>query len=123
MYPAGLARNTTPNLRKEVSLGDFHYQSIYNRLLDFADVGEGRAPNDKRAIACIILFIFDIAVHWSTKTKPVSAARSTDSKVRNLYLATKMVQWLRPILQIFDSNSPMLQLPSIRIFNLQLILL
>ena len=38
------------------------------------------------------------AVHWSAKTQPASEAHSTDSEVCTFYLATKMVQWLRPIL-------------------------
>ena len=58
MYPSGLDGTNTHDLRQEVPTGDFHYQKIPNGLVDFADGGYGRAPNDKRAIACIVLYIF-----------------------------------------------------------------
>ena len=78
---------------------DFHSQKIFNSLVCFADVGQGRALNDKIFIACVIICIFGVAVHLSAKTHPVSAAHYTCSDVCTFYLATKMVQWIRPVIQ------------------------
>ena len=99
IYPAGLDITTTHDLSREVSPGDFHSQNISNVLVDFSDEGEGRSPNDKCAISCVILCIFGVAVHWSAKTQPDSSYHSADSEVCTFYLATKMVQWFRPILK------------------------
>ena len=75
-------------------------------------------PNEKCAIYFIILSLFVAPVHWLTKTQPASAAHSTDSEVDTFYLATKMVQYLLPILQnlglqvsdaptpIYEDNQP-----------------
>ena len=78
IYPDGLDGNTTHELCQEVSPGDFHSQNIYNDLVDFADWGEGRAHNEKLAIACIVLCIFGVDVNWSVKTPPSSEAQYTD---------------------------------------------
>ena len=97
MYPAGLYGTTTHELHQEVYPGDFDSQTISNGIVDFIYGGEGRDPNEKRSIACVILCIFDVAVHWLYKNQPASAAHYTESEVHTFYLATKMVQWLRPI--------------------------
>ena len=55
------------------------------------------------------LSFFCIAIHWLYKTQPYSLEYSTYSEVHPFYLATKMVQWLWPILQKFElqvSNAP-----------------
>ena len=81
MYLTGLDGTTTHELCQESSLGNFHFQNISNGLVDFAYVVEGYDTNDKLAIAWFILCIFGVAVHWSYKTQPSSAAHSIDSEV------------------------------------------
>ena len=97
MYPAGLYGTTTHDLHQEVSPGYFHPQKISNSLVAFSYGVEGRAPNEKRAVACGILFLFGVAVHCSDKTQPASSDHSTDYEVRTFYLDTKMVQFLQHI--------------------------
>ena len=67
MYPYGLARTTTHELHQQLYPGDFHSQKIYNGLVAFSDGGEGRNPNKKCTIACVILCLFGISVHWPEK--------------------------------------------------------
>ena len=108
LWPYG---NTTHKLRQESPPGEFHSQKICNGLIYFSDGGEGRSPKYKRTIACAIICLSGVAVHWSGKTKPASAANSTDSRFLTFYLATKMVQWHQPILkslgfQFYDAPTP-----------------
>ena len=72
---------------------------ISNGLVYFSHGQEVCAPNDKISIYCIILCLFGVSIHWSAKNQPSSAAHSKDSEVSTFYLSTKMVQWIRPILQ------------------------
>ena len=63
MYPPDLDVTTTHDLYREVSPDYLHSQKISNGLVAFSDGVEGRYPNDKRAIACVILCIFVVSVH------------------------------------------------------------
>ena len=56
MYPSGFDGTTTHEFRQDVSPGDFCSQNISNGLVAFSDGEEGRAPNERRTISCIILF-------------------------------------------------------------------
>ena len=77
MYPVGLYGTANYDLRQEISPGNSHSQNISNCLFAFAYEGEGRTPNDKLIIACVILCIFGIYVHWSNKTQLASAPHTT----------------------------------------------
>ena len=79
--------------------------------------------NDKHAITCVVLFLFGVSIHWSTKTQPAYVVHSTDSNVYTLYLVTKRVQFIGPILQTLAFKYPMAKLRSTRTFNLQLTLI
>ena len=111
MYPAGLDFTATHDLCQEVSPDNFHSQKISNGLIYFSYLGEDHSPKYKRSVACAIHCIFGVAIHWSDKTQPASAAHSTDSYVRTFYLSTKIVQWIWTILQnlgnqISDAPTP-----------------
>ena len=79
MYPVSLDGITTHDLCQYFSPGELHFQTIPNVLVNFSDGGEVRVPNDKIAIACVILCIFGVAFHWSEKAQPDSVAYYTDS--------------------------------------------
>ena len=64
MYPAIIDVTKTHEIHQDAYLGDFHFQNIFNGLVDFADGREGCDPNEKRAIAWLILCIIGIAIHW-----------------------------------------------------------
>ena len=98
MYPAGLYDTITHDLHQEVSQVDFYSQKIFNGLVSFAYVGEGRTPNYKRSIAYVIP-LFYVAINWADKTQPAYVSHYTDSEVRTFYIATKMIKWPQPILQ------------------------
>ena len=99
MYPTGLVGTATHDLHQEVFPDEYHFQKISNGLVPFLYGVEVCALNQKPAIACFILCIFIIDVHWLAKNQPVSVAHSTYYKVLTLYFATRMVQRLRPILK------------------------
>ena len=63
IYPIELYRTTTYDICKEVYPGNFHPKNITKGLVDLKFGGEGRVPNEKRAIACIVLCLFGVAVH------------------------------------------------------------
>ena len=78
-------------------------------MVAFTDDVEGRATNDKHAIACLIFCIFVLAIDWPDKTQPASEDQSPESEVRTFYLPPQMFQWIRPILQNIGfqrSNAP-----------------
>ena len=79
MYPSGIDGTNTHDIHQDIYPGELHYQKISNGLVDFVDGGEGCGPNGKKTMAFGILFIFGVAVHWSAKTQPESAAHYTDS--------------------------------------------
>ena len=118
MYPDVVYGTTTHDLCQGFSPGGFHSQKISNGLVSFAGGVKVRASNDKRYIAYAILYIFGIGLHWSVKNQSESVSHYIDSEVCTFYLATKMVQCLRPILQnlglqvsgaptpIYDYSSP-----------------
>ena len=94
IYPCSVDGTTTHDIHQEVSPGGLHYQKISNGLIDFEDCGEGHDHNYKRAISCVVLFLFVVAIHWSAKTQPASAAHLLYSDSHTLYLSTKMVHWI-----------------------------
>ena len=79
MYPSGIGVNTTHDLHQYFSSGYFHSQKISNGIVTFAGCVKGRSPNEKRAIALIILCLFGVAVHWSSKTQTATVAHYSHS--------------------------------------------
>jgi len=99
MYPRGVQIHGDHKLSHGFSIDDVDDATITNHLAAFADGGEGRSLNDRRSIACVILALLGVAIHWKGVTQPAVSAHSTDSEVRTFYVATKLVQNIRPILK------------------------
>ena len=79
MYPSGLDDTAAHDLLQEVPPGDVQSQKIYNGIVSIEHGGEGHAPDNKHAIAWVMLRLFGVAVHWSAKTQPASITHYTDS--------------------------------------------
>ena len=64
MYPSGIDGTTTHEVYQQIFPGKLHSQNISHGLDAF----------NKCPIPCAILCLFDVSVHWSSKTQPASTA-------------------------------------------------
>ena len=99
MYPDGYIGSTTHDLHQEFYQGKIYSKNISNGLVELIDIRKGCSPNDRYATYCVILCIFGVAVLWSEKLNHPLQHIQQDQRSAIFYFATKMVQWLGPILQ------------------------
>ena len=79
--------------------GQFDENSIHNRLEFFVDSDHVHAVTYCRSISCILFIFLGVTVHWKVCKWTCIATHSSDSEVIAFYIATKMADYLRHILE------------------------